>query len=187
MKIRTLTNDELLTYWEQIPYGKENALSYDTLCANWNTNKRNVRLILNRLSRFDDGSDLILIRSSNRSGFYKSDNQAEIKEFKKECLNRGRNCFAPIKKINRVLKEYDDATFKINIINNLSEIRLAKGYTMRNALAKAKGLNVDLKCLDMPLLSKFERGVCLPTKEQIEILAKVYDVEPQTLFAFDIS
>lgn len=39
----------------------------------------------------------------------------------------------------------------------------------------------------MPLLSKFERGVCLPTKEQIEILAKVYDVEPQTLFAFDIS
>ena len=186
MKIRTLTNDELLTYWEQIPYGKENAVSYDTLCANWNTNKRSVRLILNELSRLDDGSDLILIRSSKNNGFYKSDNQDEIKKFKQECLNRGRSCFAPIKKINRVLKDYDNATFKISIVNNLAEIRLARGYTMRKTLDKAKSLNIDLKSLDMPLLSKFERGVCIPTDEQVKILARVYGVEPQSLFALEI-
>lgn len=92
-------------YWDTIPIGKENAISYESLCQKWHTNRRGVRRILHELSEEDNGDCLVLIRSSHGKGFYRSFLPEEIKEYKTECTNRAINTFAPLKKINRILKE----------------------------------------------------------------------------------
>lgn len=99
-----LTDGQLKKYWEDIPTGKENAITYEELVFKWKKCKRDVREILNELSRYDSGDDYILIRSSRGKGFYKTDKTEEIEDFRKECLSRGRSCLSPIKKMNRVLK-----------------------------------------------------------------------------------
>lgn len=95
--------------WEQIPIGKENAATYSELCEMWNMSERTVRKRLHELSYFDNGDNLILIRSSHGKGFYRTDNLAEIERYKRECTNRARHTFAPLRKIRRVL-----GTEKIN-------------------------------------------------------------------------
>lgn len=91
------------TYWKQIPIGKDNALDYNKLCEMWESSERTVRQILHELSCYDNGDSYILIRSSKSKGFYKTDNAEEIEQYRKECLNKGRSLFAPLRKCNRVL------------------------------------------------------------------------------------
>lgn len=98
-------NEELCkVYWNDIPVGKVNAVTYEDLIIKWKVSKRTVRELLNSLSRYDSGDNYILIRTSRGKGFYKTDHQEEIEAFRRECLSRGRSCLAPVKKMNRVLK-----------------------------------------------------------------------------------
>lgn len=89
--------------WNSIPIGRENAVTYPQLQSMWNCSNRKVRYILHELSYEDNGDGYVLIRSSRNKGFYRTNNVAEIELYKKECENRGRHTFAPLKKINRVL------------------------------------------------------------------------------------
>lgn len=99
--------EQLLYYWNCIPIGKENAITYPELCVLWNCDARKVRYILHDLSYMDNGDNMILIRSSHGKGFYKTDNAAEIEKYKNECINRAKHTFAPLRKINRVLDVND--------------------------------------------------------------------------------
>ena len=94
--------------WQQIPIGKENAVTYTQLCAMWNMSERAVRQRLHDLSYFDNGDQYILIRSSHGKGFYRTDDTAEIERYKRECTNRARHTFAPLRKIRRVLKNVEN-------------------------------------------------------------------------------
>lgn len=99
--------DKLAYYWACIPTGKDKAITYSELCKKWDCTARKVRHILHELSYYDDGDSLILIRSSHGKGFYKTDDVQEIERYKKECINRARHTFAPLRKINRVLNVND--------------------------------------------------------------------------------
>lgn len=90
-------------YWDLIPIGKENRVTYGELCLAWGVSKRTVRNILHRLSMQDDGSGLVLIRSSKGKGFYRTDNLEEIAAYRREVYNRARHTFAPFRKIDRIL------------------------------------------------------------------------------------
>lgn len=94
-------------YWNDIPIGKENAATYTQLCAMWNMSERAVRQKLHDLSYFDNGDQYILIRSSHGKGFYRTDDTAEIERYKRECTNRARHTFAPLRKIRRVLRDFE--------------------------------------------------------------------------------
>lgn len=94
-------------YWNDIPVGKENAITYPELCVKWNCTARKVRYILHELSYWDNGDNMILIRSSHGKGFYKTDNISDIEKYKRECTNRARHTFAPLRKIRRVMKELE--------------------------------------------------------------------------------
>ena len=96
---------DLEYYWECLPIGRENAITYQELCAKWNCCERKVRSILHELSYNDNGDDLILIRSSRGKGFYRTNNVADIESYRKECTNRARRTFAPLRKIRRVLND----------------------------------------------------------------------------------
>lgn len=167
-------------YWQNIPVGKENAVTYSELCCMWNKDKRSVRSILHKLSRFDSGDDYILIRSSNGKGFYKTDDLKEIEAYKCECLSRGRNVFAPIKKINRVLSVQNTA--QISFDNNLRVVRESVGMKQKEVCEKIQRLD---SALNVPLLSKMENGQCLPTPYQRFLLAQIYGCEPSDLFGVD--
>ena len=170
----------LPVYWNDIPVGKEHAYTYADLCRIWGCTPRKARAILHELSLYDNGADYILIRSSARKGFYKTDDAAEIQAYKRECLNRGRNVFAPIKKINRVLNA--DAE-QYSFCNNLRVVRENKGLKQSEV---CRYMRQYYPAFDKPLLSKMENGVCMPTVEQLAKLAVFFDCKPLDLVRVDL-
>ena len=179
--MKTMQESELKDFWEDIPVGRKNAASYAELCAMWGCSTRKARAILHELSRYDNGDDYILIRSSSCKGFYKTDNENDIKAYKNECLNKGRSIFAPVKKINRVLNANVE---QYEFINNLRVIREQKGLKQGQVCSLIQQQTRD-NAFDKPLLSKMENGVVLPTPKHVALLAEIYGVEPCELI--DIS
>lgn len=167
---------KLELYWSEIPIGKENAITYFELCPVWGKTDREVRSILHKLSCFDNGDDYILIRSSKRGGgFYKTKNIDEITAYKNECLKKGKSIFAPVKKINRVLRRNDS---QITFENNLRVIRCAKGMRQKTVCYKMYEFDPQF---DESLLSKMENNVCLPTPYQLSKLAEIYGCDTSEL------
>jgi DNA-binding XRE family transcriptional regulator len=156
----------LAMYWNAIPIGKENALTYTDLRIRWNVCERNARKILHELSLYDSGDDFILIRSSKSKGFYRTDDKEEMRAYKRECLAKGRSVFAPVKKINRVLNEND---MQYSFTNNLRVMREKCGLTQTEVCHKVNDIG-----LDKFLLSKMENNICLPTDYQLHRLAALY-------------
>lgn len=172
--------DVLNIFWNDIPVGKQNAVTYDTLCALWQCDKRKARAILHDLSTYDNGDNYILIRSGGCKGFYKTDDETEIQAYKRECLNKGRSIFAPVKKINRVLNAN---TEQLSITNNMRVIRESKHLKQSQVCDVMQQYD---KAFDKALLSKMENSVILPTPYQIILLAQIYAVKPFELINTDL-
>ena len=167
-------------FWRDIPVGRENAITYDELCKRWNCDRRTARARLHELSLYDNGDNYILIRSGGCKGFYKTDDEAEILAYKRECLNKGRSVFAPVKKINRVINAN---TEQYDLYNNLRVVRESKGLKQSDVCKQMKKHD---KAFDKSLLSKMENGVCLPTPCQAAKLAEIYGVEPSELICDEL-
>ena len=167
-------------YWGDIPVGKKNAVTYDFLCDLWACNKRQARAILHELSLYDNGDNYILIRSGGCKGFYKTDDETEIQAYKRECLNKGRSVFAPVKKINRVLSA--DAE-QLSLENNLRVMRESKGFSQSQVCDVMKQYD---RSFDKSLLSKMENNVCLPTAYQLAKLSLILSCEPSELINTDL-
>lgn len=173
--------NKLELYWSEIPIGKNNAASYLDLMLKWDRKERDVRSILHELSAFDNGDDYILIRSAkNRGGFYRTDNPDDIKAYREECLAKGRSTFAPVKKINRVLKNNAE---QFSVINNLRVMREAAGLKQAEVCDAMKQFD---NAFDVPLLSKMENGVCMPTLLQCRKLAEIYGCGTADLINYDV-
>ena len=169
-------NDRALElYWHEIPIGRENALSYADLCDMWSKDKRAVRDILHQLSGLDNGDNYILIRSSNGTGFYKTDNAREIAAYRAECLNRGKRTFAPLRKIDRVLAPESG---QLSVANNLKATRIACGMMQSEVCRQMKLIDPSF---DAAMLSKMECDRCLPTPLQLAHLASIYGCTPREL------
>lgn len=172
--------DKLELYWSEIPVGKENAVSYDYLCTAWGISQRAVRSILHKLSIYDNGDDTVLIRSSkDGGGFYRSSDSAEISAYRAECLRRGQNTFAPLKKIDRVLSSSNG---QLSIYNNLRAARVATGLKAKEV---CKLMRATDPAFDESILSKMENDRCLPTAMQLRNLAEIYGVKPSELIGLN--
>jgi hypothetical protein len=170
----------LETYWNDIPVGRLNAAPYAELCVIWGKDERTVRNILHDLSKYDNGDNYILIRSSKSKGFYKTDNAEEIAAYKKECLNKGKSVFAPVKKINRVLRVNGQ---QFSFENNLRVMR--EGLKMTQSAVCNAMAAID-PAFDKPMLSKMENGYCFPTPVQLVALSEIYSCAPQDLINTEI-
>lgn len=167
-------------YWNDIPTVKEEAVTYEELTMWWGESHRQVRKILQQLSAYDNGDDYVLIRSGKGKGFYKTHDKDEIEAYKKECLHKGRSVFAPIKKINRVLSAN---TEQFSMANNLRVIREQLGIKQMKVCNYMERFD---KNFDIPLLSKMENGICMPTPFQLAQLARFYCCEPNDLINADL-
>lgn len=159
---------KLETYWNDIPTEKSEAVPYSILTMWWNMNEREVRRLLHYLSSYDNGDNYVLIRSGKNKGFYRTDDKEEIISYKHECLNKGRSVFAPIKKINRILRANKT---QMSMINNLRVIREDRKLTQATVCEFMRAFD---EAFDVPMLSKMENGVCLPTPYQLMKLSELY-------------
>lgn len=169
-------------FWNTIPVGKENAIEYSELCLRWGVKDRVARKILQELGKHDNGDNYILIRSGTGKGFYRTDETQTIERFKKECLNKGRSIFAPIKKINRVLRTQEDT--QINICNNLRNVRVSMNIKQTEVVKYIRKYD---KRFDISLLSKMENGLIIPHPLHLRYLAEFYGCEPCELICMDLS
>ena len=170
-------------YYNSIPVGKENAVTYPELMKAWNMRERQVRQKLHDLSLLDTGDNYIIIRSSHGKGFYKTDDINEIKAFKKECMAKAKSNFAPLKKINRILRN-DTEALQTSIFNNLRVVRDEKGLQQKDVVNLMKQYD---QSFDVPTLSKYENSFCLPTPYQLTKLAEIYGCNPSDLILIDNS
>lgn len=176
-----LDNLKLDLFWNDIPTEKENAVTYAELMTIWDMTERGVRSVLHDLSRFDNGDNYVLIRSGGTKGFYKTDDEETIKAFKRECMNKGKSIFAPVKKINRVLSARGD---QFNFENNLRLRREMAGLKQKEVCERLSAYGF---AIDNALLSKMENGVCLPTPYQISKLAEIYGCDTEQLLKTELT
>lgn len=167
-------------YWNDIPTSKANAVTYAELTMWWGDKEREVRKILHELSSYDNGDNYVLIRSGKQKGFYRTDDKEEIELYKKECLNKGRSIFAPIKKINRILSANVN---QVTFTNNLRLVRESLNLNQPTVCAIMKNYDTSF---DVPMLSKMENGVCLPTPFQLIKLSEIYQCDPSQLVKTDL-
>lgn len=104
-----------------------------------------------------------------------------LKAYKKECLNKGRSNFAPVKKINRVLNSLSD-DLQVSFFNNLRTARLTAGLKQEDVVKEMQRFDARF---NVSILSRFENGICLPTPYQLAQLARIYDVQPHELVRMD--
>ena len=162
-------------YWSKVPIGSANAYSYERLSIEWKTYERKTRRILHELSYYDNGDDLILIRSSKGTGFYRTNDVEDIKAYRRECLNRGRRTLVPLRKIDRVLGK---ESTQLSITNNLKAVRVACGLKASDVCAI---MQHTFAGFDTALLSRMENDRCLPTPGQLHELARIYGCKPAEL------
>lgn len=163
-------------YWKQLPVGKENAITRPKLGALWELSDRRVRGMLHELSRYDNGDDYILIRSSKNRGFYKTSDPEEIEAYRKECITKGRSNFAPLRKINRVITSMDASQFSME--NNMRLVRMSLGLKQTDVVEQMLVYDPSIDC---SMLSKMESGKCFPTPFQLLLLCRIYGCQPEEL------
>lgn len=170
-------------YYNSIPVGRENAVTYPTLCEKWGMSERQVRKKLHELSKYDSDDNFVIIRSGHGKGFYKTDDINEIKAYKKEIMAKAKSNFAPLGKINRILNS-DTEALQTSIFNNMKAIRLERNLYQQEVVEYMRRFDLSF---DTPMLSKFENGFCLPTPYQLMKLAELYECKPSDLIVIDNS
>jgi len=90
---------------ENIPIGRENAITKEELCKLWQCDEREARAQI-AMFRTNPSEDSYAILSSSKTpaGYWRSDELCEIKEFIRETENRAKNTFRMLKDARRILK-----------------------------------------------------------------------------------
>ena len=161
-------SEELSSYYESIPIGRENAISKYDLMKRWNMNERQVRRLITKLRCKDNGDDMVIVSTSKHSGYYRTNDRHEIKQFKLEMSNRAKHTFRPLRKATRILGVNED---QVSFNNNLKIARLNAGLKSVDVVELLKQLDHRF---DKSLLSKIENGVCMPTQDQLSVLSTTY-------------
>jgi hypothetical protein len=91
-------------YYDDIPIGKEHAITRAELADLWGVSDRKVRQIIADLRAEDNGDGYVIVAFSSRRGYYRTNDIREIKHFHFETTKRARNTFAPLRKSRRILR-----------------------------------------------------------------------------------
>lgn len=96
--------------YEDIPIGKENAITRKELATKWGVSDRLARLFIAKLRAEDNGDGYVIVAFSSRKGYYRTSDIKEIRRFEREMCKRARNTFAPLKKARRVIRDRERGT-----------------------------------------------------------------------------
>ena len=93
-----------MSKYSDIPIGKEHAITRQELAKKWKVTDREARRIIAELRAQDNGDDYIIVAFSSGKGYYRTNDREKIEHFRNEMSKRARNTFAPLKKVNRILR-----------------------------------------------------------------------------------
>lgn len=89
---------------EDIPIGRDKAISRKNLAAFWGVSDRKARQIVSALRTIDDGTDYVIVSNSRFSGYFRTNDPAEIDHFRNEMVKRIRSTRKAIEVAERVSK-----------------------------------------------------------------------------------
>ena len=167
-------------YYNSIPIGKENAISRAALAKMWNMSQDSVRHMIAILRAEDNGDDYIIYSSSNpsRSGYYRTDDPIDRRNFMRETKCRAINTFRPLKKAQRI--ENGDSN-QFSLCCNLKQYRTARGINNTDFCEALSAAGVQM---NPPLLSRIENGYVLPTPMAARLMAELIGCDVAELFGF---
>lgn len=171
-------------YYNDIPIGKDNAVTRGELARKWNMSERYVRRTIAELRAQDNGDNYIIVSYSSGNGFYRTDDLEEIAAYKAETMNRARHTFIPLKKINRVLADYEADDQCVIGFNNIKAARIAAGFQAKDIIAE---INKVDPTFNKVLMSNIENNKCLPTAQQLKIIADLLNTSPAELAGLEIA
>ena len=164
-------------YYNELPIGRERALTRRQLAELWGMSERQVRYKIAELRSIDNGDDYIIFSSSDRAGYYRSNDPHERRAFISETKSRAINTFKPLRKANRI--ERDSDTRQMSLTNNLKQMRTAAGIKGADMVRK---LEAEGFYMDVALLSRIENGFVLPTPAMADQMAKIIGCEAEEIF-----
>lgn len=92
---------------EDIPFGRDNAITRSDLARLWNVSERDVRRVIARM-RKEHAPDAILSSTRRPAGFWRSREPEEIETFLREMESRARNTFGVLEGARMVLRVADE-------------------------------------------------------------------------------
>lgn len=170
----------LEVYRTDIPRGSEKAVGYDYLAIKWNMTRRSVRRILHDISvtEFDDG--LVLIRSAFDGGrFYLTNVKEEIMRYRKELVDKAMSLVEPARILNTAIDLEGDS---LSVRNRLRKVRMERKMKQTEVVEE---MRKEFPTFDVPMLSKLENGIFLPTPSHLVTLARIYGTKPSDLVRMD--
>lgn len=170
-------------YYDDIPIGKENAISKEELQRKWGMTERGVRAKIADLRQQDNGDNLVIVSLSSSRGFYRTDNIKEILAYKKETLNRARHLYGPLRKVNRIL-EREDTQLELVPVNNFKAMREAAGIMAKDVIAIIQKQDPTFNKI---IMSHIENNKCFPTSLQASIMAQLYGCTVAELTGMEIT
>ncbi|MGN1167181.1 MAG: hypothetical protein ACI4S2_12510 [Lachnospiraceae bacterium] len=170
--------------YEDIPIGRQNAISKYELARIWNIrSERAVRARIEKMRAIDNGDGFVIVSLSSGRGFYRTDDIKEITAYKNETTNRARHTFAPLKKVNRILMESDMQQLELVPPNRLKEAREAAGLQAKQVISIIQQHDPSFNKVTMSLI---ENNKALPTALQLSVMSRLYKSTPAELIGMDL-
>jgi hypothetical protein len=101
-----LSQQKAKTLYGMLPIGSKNAISRKELSDLWGLSDRTARIVIAELRKMDFGDSYIIVSYSDGKGYYRTDDIDEIEAFAAEMRSRALNIFAPLRKANRIIREF---------------------------------------------------------------------------------
>jgi hypothetical protein len=107
-----MLNADLTALEQDIPIGKDSAISRKQLSKLWGVNDRTAREIIAKMRADGEGGDgyVIVSFSSGDGGYYRTNDRDEILHFVNEMTNRARSTFLSIRRARRALADVESKT-----------------------------------------------------------------------------
>ena len=102
-----MTTRDVAPRAEDIPIGREKAITREQLRLRWGCSDRIMRRAIADMRAEDNGDGYIIVSYSSGKGYYRTSDPDEIRHFIAEQSRRARNTFLPIKKARRVLRDME--------------------------------------------------------------------------------
>ena len=170
-------------YWEDIPTGRENAISRAALMLKWKKSDREVRRIICELRNDERFCDAVICSSSQRNeGYFKSTEPAHISQFIKETRNRAINTLKPAKnaaRVLRILQTGEGQTTQGNMLCCLRDMRKAAGVSQ---IEFERAMRQRYGEFNRVVLSAIENGIVVMTDEQTQHAAEILHCDPGDIY-----
>lgn len=169
-------------YWNDIPTGRENAISRAALMRKWKKSDREVRRIISDLRNDERFGDAVICSSHRNEGYFKSTEPAHIAQFIKETRNRAINTLKPAKnaaRVLRILQTGEGQTVQGNMLCCLRDIRKASGMSQTDF---ERAMRQRYGEFNRVVLSAIENGTVVMTDAQTQYAAEVLQCDPGDIY-----